>query len=57
MIKRLVFESETDWLKERDKVFTASEINRLMADVERPMTKSELEEYKKLNPQSRKKTP
>jgi hypothetical protein len=55
MIKRLVFESETDWLKERDKVFTASEINRLMADVERPMTKSELEEYKKLNPQSRKK--
>lgn len=32
MIKRYVFETETDWLDHRKDQFTASEVNRLMAE-------------------------
>jgi hypothetical protein len=31
-IKRFVYETEEDWLKAREKVFTSSEMNRLMAE-------------------------
>jgi len=49
------FNDENKWLAERENFYTSSEINRLMADVERPMTTEELEEYKKNEPKGRKK--
>ena len=55
MIKRQIFDNEDQWLLERDKVFTSSEVNRLMADVERSMTESEIEAYKKAEPKGRRK--
>lgn len=38
------------WRKDRIGKFTASEFHRLMAEAKRPMTESELEDYKKANP-------
>lgn len=53
MITRYVFETEEDWKEKRNWVFTASEINRLMASVSRVMTENELIIHKKNNPKSR----
>jgi len=52
-IKRYVFNEENLWLNARDRVFTSSEVNRLMADIERKMTPEELIEFKKDNPKSK----
>lgn len=52
-INMYVFEVKDEWAAIRNKLFTGSRINEIMADGQREMTKAELIEYKKDNPRSK----